>query len=251
MRGVLIQHPLEYRLEVPGDSFEQGAKIPCSLTIKNHGSTTAPSQQLTLELSLGTLKKVKAKESDAFESITRLDVPHSSELAPGAQQTVECAITLSPNAPVTDKHASLYLLYGDANNQSGCGQLLLTVHPHPHIRHIFDTMTTVCNFLNKGESHKNGRTIAKLKAPDSRRFSLVEELALAAWFEEDESLSLQFLFSVKKFDHSGSAVNVKKAKVEVTRRLAPSDYLFGGGFKRQEFIEEQIEVALSEVSSGL
>lgn len=251
MRGVLIQHPFEYRLDVPGDSFEQGAIVPCSLTIKNHGPTTAPSQQLTLELSQGILKKVKAKDSDAFASVTRLVVPPSSELLPGNQQTLDCSITLSPNAPVTDKQTSLYLLYGNESNQSGLGQLLLTVHPHPHIRHTFDTMTTVFNFLNKGESHKNGRTMAKLKAPDSRRFSLVEELALAAWFEDDESLSLQFLFTVKKFDHSGSAVNVKKGKVEVLRRLAPSDYLFGGGFVRQEFVEEQIEVALSEVSSGL
>jgi len=116
---------------------------------------------------------------------------------------------------------------------------------------IFDTMTTVFNFLNKGESHKNGRTTAKLKAPDSRRLSLVDELALSAWFDDADALMLHFHFSVKKFEHSASSVNVKKGKVEASLKLEPTEYLFGGGFIRQEFVEARIENALSEVSSGL
>ncbi len=251
MRGILIQHPVEYRLEVQGDSFTQGASVPCSLTLKNHSQTEVPLKQLALKLSLGNLKKIKTKEHDAFTAVESFDLGEDLQIAPGAQFSFERVITLSANAPITDKNASLYLLYGDPASVAGLGQLLLTVHPHAHVRHIFDTMSTVFNFINKGESHKDNLTIAKLKAPDSRRFSLVEELQLAAAFEDDQALALRFLFTVKKFDHSGASVNIKKGKVEVTRRLEPAQYLFGGGFVRQEFIEAEIELALAEVSSGL
>lgn len=251
MRGILIQHPLEYRLEVQGDSFTQGASVPCSITVRNHSATPTTLKQLTLELSLGNLKKIKTKESDAFTTIEMIDLGNDVQIAPAAQISLERVITLNSNTPITDKNSSLHLQYGDRNSAAGLGQLLLTVHPHAHVRHIFDTMTTVFNFINKGESHKDKHTIAKLKAPDSRRFSLIEELQLAATFEDDRALTLRFLFTVKKFEHSGAKVNVKKGKVEVTRRLEPERYLFGGGFVRQEFIEAEIEVALAEVSSGL
>jgi hypothetical protein len=251
MRSIFIQHPLEYRLEVQGDFFAQGASVPCLLTVKNHSQTATPLKQLILELSLGALKKVKTKESDAFTTIERFNLGDEVQIAPAAQISFESVITLSSNAPITDKNATLYLQYGDPHSSAGLGQLLLTVHPHAHVRHIFDTMTTVFNFINKGESHKDKHTIAKLKAPDSRRFSLVEELQLSVNFEDDNALILRFLFTVKKFDHSSAKVNVKKGKVDVTRRLEPDQYLFGGGFMRQEFVEAEIEVALAEVSSGL
>jgi hypothetical protein len=79
----------------------------------------------------------------------------------------------------------------------------------------------------------------------------VEELNLSAALESDSSMLLCFVFTVKKFDHSAAKVAVKKGKVEVVRRLDPAQYIFGGGFVRQEFIESEIEIALSEVSSGL
>jgi hypothetical protein len=251
MRGILIQHPLEYRLEVSGESFTQGAPIPCSLIVKNHAATPTTLAQLVLELSLGNLKKIKSKEPEAFARIETIDLGSDVRIAPNSQVAFERELNLSLTAPISDKTASPYLQYGDPTGNAGLGQLLLTVHPHTHIRQVFDTMTTVFNFLNKGESHKDGQTIAKLKAPDSRRFSLVEELNLSAALESDSSMLLCFVFTVKKFDHSAAKVAVKKGKVEVVRRLDPAQYLFGGGFVRQEFIESEIEIALSEVSSGL
>jgi len=251
MRAILIQHPLEYRLEVQGDFFVQGASVPCCLTVKNHSQTAIALKQLILELSLGNLKKIKTKEGDAYTPIERFELGENLQIAPAAQISFEQVITLNANAPITDKNSSLYLQYGDPQSSAGLGQLLVTVHPHAHVRHIFDTMTTVFNFINKGESHKDKNTIAKLKAPDSRRFSLVEELQLSVHFEDAQALILRFLFTVKKFEHSGATVNVKKGKVEVTRRLEPEQYLFGGGFVRQEFVEAEIEVALAEVSSRL
>ena len=250
MRGIFLQHPLEYRLDVPGNSFTQGAQAPCSLTIKNHSEAAVTITPPTITLSLGNLKKIKARADDAFESIEMAQLSCDTTVAQRGEISAPCTFSLDRNAPISDKNQSLYLLYGSNSDTQSLGQLLLTVHPHPHVRTIFDTMTTVFNFINKGESSKGVLTTAKLKAPDSRRFSFVEELNLSASFVAD-ALELNFLFTVKKFDHGTAKVGVKKAKTEVRKTLPANEYLFGGGFVRQEYIEQAIESALSEVSSGL
>lgn len=249
MRGLFLQQPLEFRLNVTGDSFSQGAQVPCSLTVRNHGDTPVTLEHLTLHLALGNLKKVKAHDESAFEILQSADLDRSAHIAPQGEISIPHTFSLDANAPITDKNQSLYLLYGNTPDTHRLGQLLVTVHVHPHLRTIFDTMSTVFNFINKGETSKGGATVAKLKAPDSRRFSLVDELNLSATLVPD-GLELCFLFSTRKFDHGTSKVAVKKDKTEVRKVLPSSEYLFGGGFVRQEYIEQVIESALSEVSSG-
>jgi hypothetical protein len=249
MRGLFLQQPLEFRLNVTGDSFSQGAQIPCSLTVKNHGETPVHLQDLTLTLALGNLKKIKGRDEGAFEILQTADLDKTIQVPPGSEVSLPHTFSLDANAPITDKNQSPYLLYGNSTEVRGLGQLLVTVAVHPHIRTIFDTMTTVFNFINKGESSKGGAAIGKFKAPDSRRFSLVDELNLSASFTP-EGLDLQFAFAVRKFDHGTSKVAVKKGKLEVRKSLASADYLFGGGFVRQEYIEQIIKSALAEVSSG-
>ena len=44
-------------------------------------------------------------------------------------------------------------------------------------------------------------------------------------------------------------MEVKRGKREVPQRWEPSDYLFGGDFIRQEFVERSVDEALSTVAS--
>jgi hypothetical protein len=48
-----------------------------------------------------------------------------------------------------------------------------------------------------------------------------------------------------------TTVNVKKGKTEVHQEWPTSEYLFGGGFVQQQYVERMIDAALAEVSSGL
>ena len=249
MRGIFIQHPLEFRLEVTGDAFCQGAQVPARLAVKNHGSSPVSLPDLTVRLATGDLKKVKAKDEGAFVDVSSAEIERGSEVAAQAEVFFPCDFTLSPNSPISDRAQSPFLLYGNSSSTSQLGQLLLTVNAHPHIRSLFDSMTTVCSFINKGETWKNGWTTAKLKAPDAKRFSMVEELNLSCRFE-GPVLQLRFVFSVKKFDGFSTKVQLKKGKSEVEQHWDPSDYLFGDGFIRQEYVDTRVEEALSTVASG-
>ncbi len=249
MRSIFIQPPLELRLEVPGDSFMQGQEVPCTFSVKNHGSSPVLLERPTLLLSLGQFKKVKAKDQNAFETLTVGEVERGSEVPAGGELSFRHRFTLDRNSPITDKSVSPFILFGVSSDPATLGQLLLTVAPHPEIRSVFDSLTTVFSFVNKGETWKAGETIAKLKAPDAKRFSMLEELNLSCKFDGD-ALLLTYSFTVKKFENVMVKVAVKRGKAEVSQRWERSDYIFGDGFVRQEFVEKMVDQALSVVASG-
>ena len=250
MRGLFIQRSLEFRLDVQGDTFEQGQAVACTLRVVNRGSEPATLHSPTLSLVLGDLKAVKAKDPAAFEPIAKAELERGLEIAPGAEISMQHIFNLDQNAPIAEKSKSPYLLYGDSDDVTALGQLPLTVTPHKYLRAIFDTLTTVFSFLPKGESSKNGWTSVALKPPDSRSMSFVDQLTLSARFVSD-GLEVSFLFSVKKLDASQAKVGVKKAKTEVKQAWSRADLLFGGEYIRQEFVETRVQEALAEVSSGL
>jgi len=249
MRSVFIQKPLEFRLEVPLDAAIQGEPVPCTLTVKNHGAEPAPLPQLSLVLGLGVLKKVKAKAEDAFDTLDRAQLDVAQVVLPGAQIVSSWEFTLDRNAPISDKNQTPFLLYGNGESPADLGQIPLTVTMHPHARAIFDTCETVFSLINKGETWKDGYTVVKYKAPDLRKFSLVDEILIAVRCV-DHSLELAYTFKVKKIDATATTLNFKKGKAEVSQTWAPQDYLFGGGFIRQEFIEKMLDEAFSVVATG-
>ena len=249
MRGVFIQKPVEFRLEVPIESATQGDVVPCTVVVKNRGGEPVPLSHLSLVLALGNLKKVKAKAEDAFETIAAAELVRSLVVAPGAQVEQSWEFRLDRNAPITEKSDTPYLLYGNAVASSELGQLPLTVKMHPHFRAVFDTCETVLSLINKGETWKDGYTTVKYKAPDLRKFSLVEEISIGVRFVDD-SLELVYSFKVKKMEATSTALNFKRGKAEVVQTWAPQDYLFGGGFVRQEYLEKMLDEAFAVVTTG-
>lgn len=249
MRSVYIQHPLEFRLEVPIESATQGDTVPCTLTIKNHGPEPITIDTPSLQLALRALKKVKAKADDAFEALDRAKLECAQAAAPGAQIVYAWEFKLDRNAPISDKSQTPFLLFGASPEIAKLGQIPLTVKMHPHYRAIFDTCETVFSLINKGESWKDGYTAVKYKAPDLRKFSLVDEISIGARFVDD-SLEVLYNFKIKKIDATATTLNFKKGKAEVTQNWSPQDYLFGGGFVRQEFIEKMLEEAFAVVMTG-
>jgi hypothetical protein len=250
MRGVFFNHPLEYRLETSSEDLYQGDTVRGTVIVKNHGTEPIDIADLCVKLSLGDLKKVKAKASDAFEDILTASIEPALLVNPQESAARDWVIDTDRNCPVVDRAQSPYLQYGDASSQESLGQLPLSVKPHKYVQAVLDTMETVFNFTSKGLSSKDGRVVAKLKAPDARRLSLVEELNLAFRFEGDD-LQVGYLFKVKRFDTSAvTKVDVKKGKVEVDQSWRLDDYTFGGGFIQQEFVERSISEALEAVATG-
>lgn len=252
MRGIFFQKPLEFRLEVHGDTFSQGEPITAALIVKSHAAEGVLLKDLSVLLALGNTKKVKAKDSGAFEVVQSAEVERGIELAPGQELSIPVRFSLERNAVVTDKSQSLYLLYGNSSDLVALGNLPLTCTPHAHLLALFETFTSVYSFIDKGQFSKDGWTCAKYKAPDTRRLSLVEELVVCCRFEEGAELHVRYDFKVKRFDtESEVKVNVKRGKANVSQQWKETEYLFGSGFLHQQFVEQQIDEALQSVAVTL
>ncbi len=250
MRGVFLNPPLEFRLEVPTEDFCQGDVVEGTVSVKNHGTTPMAVPDLCVKLALGDAKKVKAKAEGAFEEIVSAEIEQGVEVGPGASSIQAWSFVLDANCPISDRAQGPYLLFGKASSQASLGHLPLAVKPHKHVQAVLDTMETVFNFTNKGVSSKAGSVMGKFKAPDSRRLSLVEELNVSFRFE-GEGLAVSYLFKVKRFDTSlATKGDVKKGKVEVSQNWPLSQYTFGEGFIQQEFVERSINEALDLVATG-
>jgi hypothetical protein len=250
MRSIFIQKPLEFRLEVPIEFGGQGDPAPCTLSVRNHSEERVPLSELSLQLALGDLKKVKAKDAQAFRVLATAELDRSAVLMPNASLSVVWDLVLDINAPITDKAQSLFFLYGNSSSTSLLGQLPLTVKMHPHLRAIFDTCETVFGLSNRGESWRDGFTTVKFQAPDLRKFSLVDEISIGARFVDGGAVELIYNFKVKKIAATAHSLNFKKGRVEVAQTWRSEEYLFGGGFIRQDFIDKSLEEAFSAVATG-
>ena len=208
-----------------------------------------PLSHLSLELALGVLKKVKAKDEGAFEPLVQAQLDRSVVVSPGMPVAVSWEFELDRNAPISDKNQTPFLLYGNSEQRTLLGNLPLTVKMHPHVRAICDTCETVLSLINKGESWKDGYTLVKYKAPDLRKFSLVDEIVVGVRFVDD-ALEVLYTFKVKKIDATAQSLNFKKGKAEVAQTWTPQDYLFGGGFIRQEFVDKMLDEAFAVVATG-
>lgn len=247
MKGVFVHQQVEYRLEMPKDSVEQGDSLPCTFIVKNHAGVTQKLHDVRLEIACGDPKKLKDK-TDAFELVSAATLNFPSEVGAQGQQCAQWTFDLDKNCSISDKSQTLFFRYG--NEHEMMGQLPITVKAHPHIEGILRILETSFQFVLKGQKSSKGWVEAKMKAPTSPRFSMVNELKLGFRFD-GAALLLQFKFNVKKFETADSAVKIGKGQTDVEKRLEEKEYLVSGGFLNHEKIEAAIEDALKAVATGL
>ena len=93
---------------------------------------------------------------------------------------------------------------------------------------------------------KGGWVEQKLEPPDSKAFTMLEQLLLLARFE-GEMLELQYQFEVKKMEPGPGSVEVKKGRRAHEQRLGPDDYRISSGRIHHDRLEAMIREALSGV----
>ncbi len=63
MKGAFFQRPLEWSIETPDESWEQGGKVRGTLRVKNQGPENVPLKSAGAGLAYADIKKVHAKTS--------------------------------------------------------------------------------------------------------------------------------------------------------------------------------------------
>jgi sporulation-control protein spo0M len=242
MKGAFFNKPLEWSIETPDESWQQGSKVKGTLKVKNHGTETVSLSTAGAGLAYTDIKKVHAKTEGVlkpapvktFEDVT---------LGAGESKELSFELELPANCPVSDKKATYFLTYGRDASEN---HLQLNIQPRALFGKLTGLLDTFYRFkLKEFKGTKNGVEY-KLIPPTARDMANLDSLLLAMEME-GETLNLTFEFQVKKLDTSGVTNSIKKETARIKRSLAPKEYSLGRDMINQDALLKMFEGVIGEV----
>jgi len=242
MKGTFFSKPLEWNIETSGEAWQQGETLKGTLTVKNHGTESIDLSGSGVGFGEADIKKVQTRAEGALKPSQSCEFPEKT-LSPGGVANLDFTFQIGPNAAVTDKKSSFYLMYGKNFIET---QLQVKVEPKALYQKIVGLLDTFNRFkLKEFKSSKKGVEY-KMIPPTSREMANIEALLLTFSMQED-FLTMKFDFQVKKLDTSSVTTKINKETVSVEKTLSPKDYSLGKDMINQDQLLKQIESAMSEV----
>jgi hypothetical protein len=244
MRSVYIQQPLEYQIEVEGESWNQGEVVKGQIQIRNMSSKTVAVKTSQIILAHGLKKAFKEGTMVPWEVLEKQIVAQDIALQAGSELTFGWNFNLSTDCPITDKQGGLYLLFGGDEALTEGGRLNLQINLHPILQNYLQTFTTQFRFLEKYQKRKSELTEVKLIPPDSREYPNMEYV-LCFLRIHDEQLEAHYRFKMSGLGRTGEKMTVTKKNREIEQSIPQGKYLQPGGFPNRACFRENIDQALN------
>ncbi|HAR41551.1 MAG TPA: hypothetical protein DCS07_02800 [Bdellovibrionales bacterium] len=258
MKAVLFQKPLEYVLQIRGESWHQGETLQGELKIKNHLAEEISLKGLQVFVAQGQLKKVRLKSADAFERVSDFLLQNTPEKLRAQEELVlPWTCKLDRNCAISDSSDSPFLLYG--KEESGMGHLQLMVIPDPLVQEILKLLEIQFRFVRKSQrsGQKSGQksghesTIAvetKFVPPSAKAFAMIEQLLLSSRFEADQLL-LKYEFQIRKITATAASLEVSKEKRAFEQRFTLAQLNTASGRFNFEHVEKAVQEILSQIEA--
>jgi len=246
MKGTFFQKPLEYNLEVTGESWSQGDNVKGELIIKNHDSSKLDISNIGCHLCFVDIKKMKAKNEKAFTFIESIVCSENDKLSSDEPVELKFDFKLKSDCQITDTGSSLYILCGDKNAPFEGGLLQLNIKPVKAILGFVETFENFFRFKFKPFKNKKDAIEAKVVAPTSKEWSSIQQINLKMRMV-DSSLELSYLFKVKKISYDSAVMETKDTKIEIKKTLTKKEHSMFGDMPNQDGIMKSINEVLEEV----
>jgi len=244
MRSVYIQQPLEYQIEVGGESWNQGEVVKGQIRIRNMSSKTVAVKTSQIILAHGLKKAFKEGTMVPWEVLEKQVVAQDIALQAGSELTFGWNFDLSTDCKITDKLGGLYLLFGGDEALIKGGRLNLQINLHPILQNYLQTFTTQFRFLEKYQKRKSELTEVKLIPPDSREYPNMDYV-LCFLRIHDEQLEAHYRFKMSGLGRTGEKMTVTKKNRELEQSIPQGKYLQPGGFPNRACFRENIDQALN------
>jgi hypothetical protein len=244
MRSVYIQQPLEYQIDVEGESWNQGEVVKGQIRIRNMSSKTVAVKTSQIILAHGLKKAFKEGTMVPWEVLEKQVVAQDIALQAGSELTFGWNFNLSTDCPITDKQGGLYLLFGGDEALTEGGRLNLQINLHPILQNYLQTFTTQFRFLEKYQKRKSELTEVKLIPPDSREYPNMDYV-LCFLRIHDEQLEAHYQFKMSGLGRTGEKMTVTKKNREIEQSIPQGKYLQPGGFPNRACFRENIDQALN------
>ncbi len=242
MKGAFFQRPLEWSIETPDESWEQGGKVRGTLRVKNQGPENVPLKSAGAGLAYADIKKVHAKTSGILKPAALRTFPEG-DLLPGETKELPFELELPANCPVSDKKATYFLTYGREATEN---HLQLNILPRALFGKLVGLLDTFQRFKLKEFKGTKSGVEYKLIPPTARDMANLESLLLGLEME-GEILHLTFEFQVKKLDTSGVTNSIKKETARLKRSIGPKEYSLGRDMINQDTLLKIFEGVIGEV----
>ncbi|MBI3544422.1 MAG: hypothetical protein HY075_14215 [Deltaproteobacteria bacterium] len=250
MKGTIFQRPLEFRVEINGESWHQGDTVSGTLTVRNHGNETANLADVRVYLAHAALAKVHKKDPAAYKMIGNVAFDAAATVPAAGEATLDWSFATDRNCPITDGRASLFLVYGKGDAQPLLGQLELPIHPYPLIGEFLKAFQIQNRFVLKAQRASKGRVELKLNPPDSKAFSTLDHVLVSFKFDGD-ALEVDYYFEVKNLETENASIDIKKKARELSQRFEKTQYTTSSGRVNHAHIEAAIKEALGAVEGKL
>ncbi|MEO1823156.1 MAG: hypothetical protein ABGX85_03920 [Candidatus Lambdaproteobacteria bacterium] len=244
MRSVYIQQPLEYQIDVEGESWNQGEVVKGQIRIRNMSSKTVAVKTSQIILAHGLKKAFKEGTMVPWEVLEKQVVAQDIALQAGSELTFGWNFNLSTDCPITDKQGGLYLLFGGDEALTEGGRLNLQINLHPILQNYLQTFTTQFRFLEKHQKRKSELTEVKLIPPDSREYPNMDYV-LCFLRIHDEQLEAHYRFKMSGLGRTGEKMTITKKNRELEQSIPQGKYLQPGGFPNRACFRENIDQALN------
>jgi hypothetical protein len=177
MRALYFAKPLEYRLEVPGDTFVQGEPLKGTLSVTNRDNAARAQLSLQVGLAYGVYKDIKTEGLRALQLLRRETLAEGFSLEPGQERRCEWELALELAGPVQSKEGSPFLLYGgELSTPEARGQIDLPVQLAPPFKAFLTTLENHFAFELRGSKCVDGVLEGRFKPPAS--YPTLEELTV-------------------------------------------------------------------------
>ncbi|HKI98429.1 MAG TPA: hypothetical protein VKB51_08165 [bacterium] len=245
MRALYFAKPLEYRLEVTGDTFVQGDSLAGTLSVTNRDD--APQTKLTLQLGLayGVYKEIKAEGQRAMRVLERLTLAEGFSLKPGEEKRCEWKLPLELTGPVQSKEGSPFLLYGgDLDKPETRGQIDLPVQLATPFKAFLTTLENHFAFELRGTTCLDGVLEGRFKPPTS--YPTLEELTVLVSIEE-KGVKVEFLSRGKGLKR-GEEGGVTTKKRGAAKTIPMEQFLPRSGLPNRALYRDLVDQLLPQIA---
>ncbi len=248
MKGTFFQKPLEYNIEVQGESWNQGGVVTGNLTIRNHGSEDIQLEGKGVSLCLTDAKKFKAKDPAGITPVAKQEYTSGMTVPAGGEETLLFEFPLEKDCPITEKASSLYINCGEFEDPFNGGHLQLDVKPINVINNYLEIFENFFKFKVKTIKNKKGFIDIKMTAPDSKELGAVEQLNLNAAMDGDD-LNIKYIFKLKKLAYDAGNVAAKSEKKEFKQTIGKRQHTAFGDSPNQDGLQKSISEILDQIKS--
>ena len=248
MRSTVFDKPFEFNIDIEGDQWAQGELIKGVFSIKNQSKYLLDAQTIGLGLAYGQFRKVKKKDPKSFIIHESKEVELSA-LKPQESLEIPFEFKLDENAPITEKAGSLYILFGNLNDQTLVSHLQLMIEPQQILNDFCMVIENFLRFKMKEKKNKKNSIEVRFVPPQVKEYASIKEMTLNMSLDSS-TLNLEYHFNVEKLSAINGNVGVQKLKMKEMQSLGQKEYCFSPGAISQDKVLEKVNKIITLVRAA-